>query len=155
MNKLNSIREACKINDIIFKEIIDDFNFKTEKQHKEGATLSLVIHTNPLYANSERKIAIGEEISISYPNYNISIKLEQINKKTPTLTIKKIEKPIISGKRSFASLRTSFKPVIQFFISGFLDRKKRFRSNAGLLEISSRRSSFDLPIYCSYCGNAT
>ena len=32
MNKLNSIREACKINDIIFKEIIDDFNFKTEKQ---------------------------------------------------------------------------------------------------------------------------
>ncbi|MEK6835377.1 MAG: M24 family metallopeptidase [Nanoarchaeota archaeon] len=31
MNKLNSIKKACKINNIIFKEIINDFNFKTEK----------------------------------------------------------------------------------------------------------------------------
>src|SRR3989344_6672440 len=31
MNKLASIKKACEINDIIFKEIINNFNFKTEK----------------------------------------------------------------------------------------------------------------------------
>ncbi len=31
MNKYNSIKKACEINDLIFKEIILNFNFKTEK----------------------------------------------------------------------------------------------------------------------------
>ncbi len=31
MSKLNYIKKACKINDIIFKEIIKNFNFKTER----------------------------------------------------------------------------------------------------------------------------
>ena len=31
MNKLKAIKKACKINDIIFNEIIKNFNFKTEK----------------------------------------------------------------------------------------------------------------------------
>ncbi len=31
MNKYSSIKKACEINDIIFKEIISNFNFKTEK----------------------------------------------------------------------------------------------------------------------------
>ena len=30
-NKFNSIKKACKINDIIFKEIVNNFSFKTEK----------------------------------------------------------------------------------------------------------------------------
>jgi len=32
MNKVNSIKKACEINDIIFKEIINNFNFKTERE---------------------------------------------------------------------------------------------------------------------------
>ena len=32
MSKLSSIKRACKINDIVFNEIIKNFNFKTEKQ---------------------------------------------------------------------------------------------------------------------------
>lgn len=32
MNKLNSIKKACGINDIIFSEIVNEFNFKTEKE---------------------------------------------------------------------------------------------------------------------------
>ena len=32
MDKLNYIIKACEINDIIFKEIVSDFNFKTERQ---------------------------------------------------------------------------------------------------------------------------
>jgi len=32
MNKLKYIKKACKINDIIFKEIVDNFYFKTEKE---------------------------------------------------------------------------------------------------------------------------
>lgn len=31
MNKLESVKRACKINDIIFKEVVKDFNFKTER----------------------------------------------------------------------------------------------------------------------------
>src|SRR3989344_4417659 len=31
MSKYSSLKKACEINDIIFKEIVDDFNFKTEK----------------------------------------------------------------------------------------------------------------------------
>lgn len=31
MNKLDSIKKACEINDVIFKEIINNFSFKTEK----------------------------------------------------------------------------------------------------------------------------
>jgi len=31
MNKFSKIKRACEINDVIFKEIISDFNFETEK----------------------------------------------------------------------------------------------------------------------------
>ncbi|MEK6907319.1 MAG: M24 family metallopeptidase [Nanoarchaeota archaeon] len=31
MDKVNFVRKACSINDVIFKEIIKNFNFKTEK----------------------------------------------------------------------------------------------------------------------------
>ncbi len=32
MGKLESIRKACEINDLIFREIVENFNFKTEKK---------------------------------------------------------------------------------------------------------------------------
>src|SRR3989344_4891001 len=32
MKKYNSIKRACEINDLIFKEITNNFNFKTEKE---------------------------------------------------------------------------------------------------------------------------
>ena len=32
MNKIKSIRRACEINDLIFNEIVNNFNFRTEKE---------------------------------------------------------------------------------------------------------------------------
>jgi Xaa-Pro aminopeptidase len=57
MNKLKSIKKACEINDIIFKEIINNFYFKTEKNisnyiKKRFKDFKVKQAYNPIVANN-------------------------------------------------------------------------------------------------------
>lgn len=61
MNKVESIRRACEINDSIFSEIVNNFNFKTEKElekyilkrfRQEGVSKAY----NPIVANNNSVI---------------------------------------------------------------------------------------------------
>src|SRR3989344_2830846 len=60
-SKLESIKKACEINDIIFKEIINNFNFKTEKNvdkyiKKRFKQFKVKQAYKPIVANNYSKI---------------------------------------------------------------------------------------------------
>ena len=61
MNKLNNIKKACLINDIIFKDVIRNFNFKTEKDidkyiRKRFKDFKVKQAFPPIVANNNSKI---------------------------------------------------------------------------------------------------
>ena len=61
MSKYSSIKKACEINDIIFKDLVKNFNFKTEKEIskyilKRFKEFKVKKAYDPIVANNNMKI---------------------------------------------------------------------------------------------------